>query len=564
MAQGPYQAVAPVRYSPGDLTRAWADWQAAYVTAHDSGPEPRRQVVIETDRTTTYSEGQAYGLLLAAQFDDQALFDGLWLYAADHLNANGLMAWITTGQGQVLNWGAATDAEMDMALALIMACRKVERGEWAASLFGLDYCALAQNLLAAMWAYEVDHPGPGPAAGLDDNPGYELLPGDMWCLACDFPDGIVNLSYFAPGYLRVFANFTGNMGWLDVLDRMYAIAGLAQDQGCSGLVPNWNTYAGVPQHVDWQADTAELWAWDAARFAWRIAVDRQWYDSPQSHPVLNRLGSFFGSVGISNIQAIYALDGTPVVSFHNVYFTGSGAVAVWAAPAPRSLICGQADGGLQSTAQQGYDAVRAAKNETYFSDTWRLLYMLLMTGQFAHPEQAGAALADGAPATGPQAAPPSAVPTASAPVSAGGNGSLLLEIRRDGPDDARQAQFRLRLTNRGGAALSGVTLRFYFTPDAGLPPARYVLENYWDSSGAAALAGPFGDGAQAFFTLSYGAASLPPGAAWEFTGGLHLDDWQPRLDTANDWWKTGLGDTLAPTQSIPVYVQDRLVLGQRP
>lgn len=212
MAQSAYQAVPPVRHNPADLDRAWVDWQAAYVTAQDSGPEPRRRVVIETDRSTTYSEGQAYGLLLAAQFDDQPLFDALWLYAADHLNANGLMAWITTGHGQVLNWGAATDAEMDMALALILACRKVERGEWAASPLGLDYCALAGDLLAVMWAYEVDHPGPGPAAGLDDNPGYELLPGDMWCLTCDFPEGIVNLSYFAPGYLRAFAEFTGNAG----------------------------------------------------------------------------------------------------------------------------------------------------------------------------------------------------------------------------------------------------------------------------------------------------------------------------------------------------------------
>ena len=388
VAQGPYQFVPPVRHSPADITAAWQDWKAAYVTASDAGPAPRQRVVTETDFRTTYSEGQAYGMLLAAQLHDQPLFDSLWLYAADHLNRNGLMAWHTTGYGLVQNWGAATDADVDMALALVMACRRVESGEWPGSLHGLNYCAQARHMLEAIWASEIDHPGPHPPAGLEDNPGYELLPGDMWCLECDYPEGIVNLSYFSPGYFRVFVDFTGNAGWLRVIDRMYAIAGQAQGQGCSGLVPNWNTYDGAPQPVSWQPDTAEFWAWDAPRFAWRVAVDRYWYDSPPSRDVLNRIGGFFGSVGLNNIQAVYRLDGTPVNRFRNGYFTGSGAVALWAAPQPQPLRCGQASGALHSTAQQGYDAIVNTKDNTYFLDTWRLLYMLLMTGRFHHPSQA--------------------------------------------------------------------------------------------------------------------------------------------------------------------------------
>ena len=69
-------------------------------------------------------EGIGYGMLLAVYFDDKATFDGLWAYANIHLNAQGLMHWRIGPDGNVWGHNAATDADEDMALALIVADRK--------------------------------------------------------------------------------------------------------------------------------------------------------------------------------------------------------------------------------------------------------------------------------------------------------------------------------------------------------------------------------------------------------------------------------------------------------
>ena len=56
---------------------------------------------------STVSEGMGYGLLLAVYHDDQTVFDQLWRYTAQYLNANGLMDWEVDPDGTVIGSGAA-------------------------------------------------------------------------------------------------------------------------------------------------------------------------------------------------------------------------------------------------------------------------------------------------------------------------------------------------------------------------------------------------------------------------------------------------------------------------
>lgn len=386
MVQGQSGAVAPVNYSMSTLNQAWADYKTNYITTSDAGPAPRQRVVIGPYSSTTYSEGQAYGMMFAALFDEQELFDGLWLFAADHLDENGLMHWLNQGYQNVTGQGGATDADVDMGIALITACQKVRDGAWGTSPNGIDYCGAANSLINAIWDTEIDHPGPGPYAGLDDNDGYELIPGDLWNLKEDFPDGIINFSYFAPAYFRVFQEFTGNTGWQQVIDRNYEIAQTAQGNSCAGFVSNWNNYEGGLQTVPWHGSTSEYWGWDAARYAWRVAMDRYWFDSAQSREAINPIGSFFASVGIRNIRAEYRLDGTAVNAYENQYFTSNAASAIWAASDLSATSCGDASGQIiTGNGQQAYNYFIQKSDNTYFSDSWRLLNMLLMTGNFPNP-----------------------------------------------------------------------------------------------------------------------------------------------------------------------------------
>lgn len=376
-----------VNHNPADVQAAWNNWRNQYVTSQSAGPAPRLRVMGGVSNTSTVSEGQAYGLLLASLFDEQTMFDGLWLFAADHLNQNGLMHWHIGPYGQIYGSGAATDADVDMGIAFITACEKVRDGQWPASSHGLNYCQIATTLINAMWMTEVDHPGTGPSAGLNNNPGYELLPGDSWVTSRDYPNGIVNLSYFSPGYFRVFAEFTGNAGWYDVIDRNYAIADLSQnlDGNCSKLVPNWSQYNGQVQVVPWHGATSAYFGWDGARFAWRVAIDRYWFDDPKARETMNEVGGFFASVGINNVRSEYRLNGTSVQWFAAPYFVSMAGAAIWAAPNPMTITCGDASGRIQSNPQQAYNAVLSTATENYYNDSWRLLTLVLMTGNFPNP-----------------------------------------------------------------------------------------------------------------------------------------------------------------------------------
>jgi endo-1,4-beta-D-glucanase Y len=52
-------------------------------------------------QSQTVSEGIGYGMLLAASWEDQATFDGLFAFYQSHLNANGLMNWKVDCNGTV-------------------------------------------------------------------------------------------------------------------------------------------------------------------------------------------------------------------------------------------------------------------------------------------------------------------------------------------------------------------------------------------------------------------------------------------------------------------------------
>ena len=376
-------------YNTADTYAAWEMWKSDFVSTDGAGDWPRQRVYGGVDEYSTVSEGQAYGMLLAVTFDDQTLFDGLILFAAEHTNENGLMHWHVGWYGEILGMGAATDADLDMAMALVYACTKTNSGQWAASQNGLDYCTIAKQMIDTIWQHEVDHPGQGPYAGLDNNKGYELLPGDSWYLKNDHRNGITNLSYFSPAYFRVFADFTGNTGWYNVTQRGYDIAALAQatPDNCSGLVSNWNQYNGAPEYVDWHGEASAYWGWDAARYAWRVALDYHWYGAPEAAADLNEMAGFFGSVGINNVKAEYRLDGTPVNDYGTSYFTSHAASAIWAAPNPMPTVCGQAQGQVMTGPQQAYDAVVSAGHTgSYFDDSWRLLTLAMMTGQLPRPD----------------------------------------------------------------------------------------------------------------------------------------------------------------------------------
>src|SRR5438552_3748896 len=103
---------------------------------------------------STVSEGIAYGMLLSVFANDQPTFDKLWQYSQHWPDANGLMNWYISSDGtQVLGTGAASDADEDMAYALIAADAR-----WGGKgSLSTNYIDLAKTLIGKIWQYEIDH-----------------------------------------------------------------------------------------------------------------------------------------------------------------------------------------------------------------------------------------------------------------------------------------------------------------------------------------------------------------------------------------------------------------------
>ena len=109
--------------------------------------------------------------------------------------------------------------------------------------------------------------------------------------------------------------------------------------------------------------------------------------------------------------------------------------------------------------------------------------------------------------------------------------------------------------------------RIYFTIDASQPAASYVLEKYYDQSGAANVTGPtLASGSTYYFTVNYGTATLAAGADWEYHTALRLNDWGDNFSGTNDWWHTNgaLPATYIDWNSLPAYIDASRAWGREP
>ncbi|MDP4181100.1 MAG: glycosyl hydrolase family 8 [Bacillota bacterium] len=329
------------------LQSEYNEWKAARVTPNGAGGNLRVQRG-SSDGNDTVSEGIGYGMVISVCFDDKTTFDGLWKYAKAHFNSNGLMGWHIDTSGNFMGTGgngAATDGDEDMAISLIYASKK----------WGSPYDQDAKTIINNMYNKEVE-------AGT-----YVLKPGDSWG-----GSSVTNPSYFATGYYRVYAEFTGNQGWLNVASKCYEILNNCKKNSSSGLVPDWCTSSGSQasgQSYDYK--------YDACRTPWRIAVDYSWYGTSNAKTVCDDMSKFFKNGGVSSIGDGYSISGNKTSSNHSSAFVACAA----------------------SGAMTGYDATYAkdmyaecVKTKDAYSTGWsyygnclRMMALLHMTGNFPNP-----------------------------------------------------------------------------------------------------------------------------------------------------------------------------------
>jgi endo-1,4-beta-D-glucanase Y len=335
-------------------------WFARYMCSGGPWVDPRTGHTVETKRiqrldpglqNDTVSEGIGYGMLAAVKSGDKPTFDALWAYARKNFNKNGLMAWHIDQAGHATDMHAASDADEDMAMSLILAYKQWGEGSY--------YKEDAKALIANLKNFEVD-----PNT-------HNFMAGDWWKTATP----MVDPSYLAPAYYKVFQEFTGDKFWGQVADQSYHLLDVAlKAGGNTGLVPDWMTPEGGPV-----PGRSHIYGYDAIRTPWRIALDAAWYGDQRAITYLTKVNDFVKSKGIAHIAQTYNLNGTTSTPDPNA---GSIAMAATAAIV-------DADSTYRN---QVWEAVKNAHLDVYpsgdygyYNEALRLQSTLLIGGMMEKP-----------------------------------------------------------------------------------------------------------------------------------------------------------------------------------
>jgi endoglucanase len=210
----------------------------------------------------TVSEGQAYGMLIAAAVGDRMAFARIWRWTRAKLGRpDGLFAWHWAG-GSVVDPQAASDADLEIARALLVAgCR-----------FG-DASLRRQGIGVgrAVLTHETARRG-----------RRLILAAGPWATGNPIT---INPSYLDPAVLDALERLTGDRRFGDLADGTAgAIAAVSHP-----LPPDWATVdqqgtvtpsgppgRRIPATYGFDAPRAIVWSAVAGRAAWRRLAARAW------------------------------------------------------------------------------------------------------------------------------------------------------------------------------------------------------------------------------------------------------------------------------------------------
>jgi endo-1,4-beta-D-glucanase Y len=334
------------------LLAEWTQWKKIRITSSGASGFKRVQRDAKT-KFDTVSEGLGYGLLLAVYFDEQALFDDLYRYVKKYSNQRGLMSWHIDAEGKITETdggvNAASDADEDIAVALIFANKKWGKGQ-------IDYETEAKTYIDNLYQWTIEYDT------------FILKPGDVWG-----GTWVTNPSYYAPAWYRIFADFTGNKDWITIANTCYDIVDqVKQYNNGTGLVPDWCQSTGEQCTTD---TLGYNFKYDAIRYQWRTAIDYCWYGEKRAQANIEASCKFFQTIGAANILDGYTITGEVIGTEHTAGFVTMSAAATMA----------YSD---RNVAKEFYNETWKIKNgkgkneQSYYEGTLRLMVLLFMSGNF--------------------------------------------------------------------------------------------------------------------------------------------------------------------------------------
>lgn len=205
------------------------------------------------------SEGIGYGMLLALINNDQTNFDKIFEGANSNMWGGKSYSCWSWANGGCKQSGAATDADLDIGLALVFADKLVSKGLWKSyNKNGVTYNSRALQVIA------------GIKQGMTN--GDVLLPGDTWG-----GDGMnnINPSYFSTAAMRVFNKYQSAHDFTGVIKKCYDILEAGRNYS-KGQAPDWCNSSG--------GQTGKYYGMsiEAIRVPWRIGLDAIWFNDSRA------------------------------------------------------------------------------------------------------------------------------------------------------------------------------------------------------------------------------------------------------------------------------------------
>lgn len=328
-----------------DAATFYNTWKTNYVAACPNGQFRVRF----DDPNHTVSEGIAYGMILAAYAADKALFDGLWAYYKTN-SSGGLMHWRINGCNNVYQTGAATDAELDAAFALLVA-----ETQWPTATSPYDYQAEVGPFLGQI-----------KGAEMDPN-NYQASNGNQWGFDADCR----NPSYQSPGYYKLYADVPGQDAtfWrTNAVNAAYSLI-TNNDDNTTGLVSDWCNKAGQPNAC--QSNSQQHYGYDACRNPWRMASDVIWFNDSRAISQCVKVANYVQSRGASTVGGPVPQSGG--TGIHNATFVSTFAAGIMGSTSHQLLL------------NSMYSETVNVNDATYFGNTLRAVCMFMMTGNFWKP-----------------------------------------------------------------------------------------------------------------------------------------------------------------------------------
>ena len=321
------------------------------------------------------SEGQGYGMMivaLMAGIDDSAqyVFNGMLKYYRAHPSGRSdrLMAWAQTKNCRDVDTTSATDGDLDIAYALLLADT-----QWG-SLGTIDYRKEATEILEAIWYQDINQKS-----------FSILLSNAVEYDSKDYFD--MRTSDFMPAHFKSFELFAKDGRWKKVIDQNYAMFQSLQEQYSpdAGLLPDFVGHIDQkprPAHARFKESRFDgMYNYNACRIPWRLATDYLLYGDRRALLVLTKINRWLRETtkdNPDNISAGYSLAGDDLKNRHFEALSFIGPFAISA------MIDGKNQPWLNSL--WNYLVNFKLKDFDYYDNTIKLINLIILSGNYWSPK----------------------------------------------------------------------------------------------------------------------------------------------------------------------------------